>query len=71
MLEPLFAGLAYTYDLLAYSSTNLLAIVQPPLLMDPLLKLGNTAGDPLMKAEAQLRKPLHCLNLPLMCEQQS
>ena len=23
-----------------------------------------------MKAEAQLRKPLHCLNLPLMCEQQ-
>ena len=24
-----------------------------------------------MKAEAQLRKPLHCLNLPLMCEQQS
>ena len=32
---------------------------------------GKTAGDSLMKAEAQLSKPLHCLNLPLMCEQQS
>ena len=31
---------------------------------------GNTAGDPLMKAEAQLRTPLHCFNLRLMCEQQ-
>ena len=25
----------------------------------------------MMKAEAQWRKPLHCFNLPLMCEQQS
>ena len=45
MLEPLFAGLAYTYDLLAYSSTNLLATVQPPsLVMDPLLKVATQQG---------------------------
>ena len=69
MLELLFAGLAYM--IFWCTVIQPLATVQPPSLMDPLLKLGNTAGDPLMKAEAQLRKPLHCLNLPLMCEQQS
>ena len=57
MLDLLFTDLAYmTFWCMVIQP---LATVQAPSLMDPLLKLGNTAGD-----------PLHCLNLLLMCERQ-
>ena len=49
----------FPFDLLVHSNTNLLATVQPPLLMDPLQKVathqgttaegGNTSGGPLLK----------------------
>ena len=56
MLELLFAGPAYITFWRIVIQTFWQLCMQPPSLMNPLLKVGNTAGDPLMKSEAQLRK---------------